>query len=164
MVWTDEMIHQLIVCPKIVVEPPKETNKGGRGGFVKKSFTLASQDGQHMFSGFITQSVTFPENFSIGLVYSPKSEKGSTVLLRCNGKHGGTIQHPHHAFFHIHYAGADRINNGLKAEGDIRITEEYATMDTAFEYFVDLVNIEASDRNKMLPSKKIQTDLFDNEY
>ncbi len=84
---TDQLIEELIACKKTVVEPPKDM-KEGRSGFIKKTFTLISLDGQHSFSGFITQNLIFIENFSIGLSYSPKDEKGKIVLLRCNGPMG----------------------------------------------------------------------------
>jgi len=52
--YTDELIQELINCPKIVVDAPKEM-KEGRSGFLKKSFTLKSVDSTYSFSGFITK-------------------------------------------------------------------------------------------------------------
>ncbi|WP_346320701.1 hypothetical protein [Chitinophaga sp. YIM B06452] len=160
MNWTESILQGLIDCPKIVLDPPKDNPKGARSGFTKKTFTLKSCDGDHEFSCFITQSLFFPENFSIGLMYNSKEKGGSVVLLRCNGKHGGTREFPHHAHFHIHYSTAERINSGMKAEGEIRITEEYSSLDSALEYFVNLINLEKSEQPKILPSRKIQIDLF----
>jgi hypothetical protein len=164
MIWTDDIIKTLINCPKKVIDPPREINKGTRMGFIKKTFTLESMEGQYLFSGFIAQNSTFLENFSIGLVYDPREEKGSTVLVRCNGKHGGTKENPHHAFFHVHSATAERINAGLRPEGHIEVTDAYSTLDSALEYFVNLVKIIPSERHNFLPPKNQQIDLFDNEY
>ncbi len=127
VMFTDEFIKELISCPKMVVEAPKDM-KEGRSGFTKRTFTLISSDGQYNFSGFITQNLTFIENFSIGLSYSPKDERGKRVLLRCNGPHGGTEIFPHHAGCHIHTSTSEKINKGLKPEGQIYMTNEYSTL------------------------------------
>lgn len=66
--FTDELIEELISCPKTILEVPREM-KEGRSGFAKRTFTLISVDGQYNFSGFITQNLTFTENFSIGIGY-----------------------------------------------------------------------------------------------
>ncbi len=108
----------------------------GRSGFAKRTFTLVSSDGQYNFNGFITQNLTFLENFSIGLSYNLKEEKGKMVLLRCNGPHGGTKNIPHHAVCHIHKSTAERINSGLKPEGQIELTNDYATIEEAVQFFV----------------------------
>lgn len=111
--YAAELIEELISCPKTVVEAPGDM-KEGRSGFIKRIFTLISVDDEYSFSGFITQNLTFTENFSIGLSFNPKDEKGKIVLLRCNGPHGGTKAIPHHAVCHIHTATAERVNEGLK--------------------------------------------------
>ncbi|MGI4805221.1 MAG: hypothetical protein ACRYFL_10645 [Janthinobacterium lividum] len=112
--YTDELIKDLIECSKIIVDAPKDM-KEGRSGFLKKIFTLKSKDGIYSFSGFITQNLTFAENFSIGLVFNSKEDKGKITLLRCNGPHGMTKE-LHHAVCHIHTVIAEYINNGNKVE------------------------------------------------
>jgi len=112
------------------------------------------------FSGFITQNLAFIENFSIGLSFSPKDEKGKIVLFRCNGPHGGTKNIPHHASCHIHTSTADRINNGLKPEGQIDMTNEYSTIEDAIQFYVRRINIVITDRQKHFPSPSGQIDLF----
>lgn len=72
--YTDELIEELISCTKTVVEAPRDM-KEGRSGFIKKTFTLISVNGQYNFSGFIMQNLTFTENFSIGLRYNRKMKK-----------------------------------------------------------------------------------------
>ena len=158
--YSDDFIEELINCPKIIVESPKEVKDGTRVGFTKRVFTLVSVDGIHNFNGFITQNLTFQENFSIGLAYNPKEEKGKIVLLRCNGQHGGTKVFPHHAFCHIHKATAERINNNLKPEGKIDITEEYSTIETAIQFFVKRIGLTPNDKQKHFPPPNTQMDLF----
>ena len=157
--FTDQLIEELISCPKTVVDVPKDM-KEGRSGFAKRVFTLMSEDCQHNFSGFITQNLTFTENFSIGLSYSPKEEKGKIVLLRCNGPHGGSINIPHHAACHIHLSTAERINYGLKPEGQIDMTNEYSTIEDAIQFYVRRINIVALDKQKYFPPPSGQMDLF----
>lgn len=94
MIFTDQLTDELINCPKRVVDAPKDS--GISRGSKKRKFTLESVDGQHSFSGFISENTTFQENFSVGLVYNPKDEKGHIVLVRVNGPHGPTEQAPHH--------------------------------------------------------------------
>lgn len=159
MPFTDNFIEELISCSKSVVDAPKEM-KEGHSGFVKRTFTLVSSDGQYNFSGFITQNSTFIENFSIGLSYNPKDEKGKLVLLRCNGPHGGIKNIPHHATCHIHTATAERINSGLKPEGQIEITTEYSTIEEALQFFLRRININVPERQKYFPTPSGQIDLF----
>ena len=134
--YTEEIIEELISCPKTVVEAPRDM-KEGRSGFVKRTFTLISVDSRYNFSGFIMQNLTFTENFSIGLTYSPKDEKGTIVLLRCNGPHGGTKAISHHAVCHIHTSTAERINNGLKPEGQIDITTNILRLKVQYNFMLD---------------------------
>lgn len=156
--YTDEFIRELIECSKVIVDAPKEV-KEGRSGFLKKIFTLKSVDETYNFSGFINQNSTFAENFSIGLIYSSKEEKGKITLLRCNGPHGMTKE-LHHAVCHIHTVIADDINNGNKIEKSIRQTNEYSTLEDAIQYFVRYINIVATDRQKHFPFPSGQTNLF----
>lgn len=163
--FTDKLIEELINCPKFIVDPPKDI-KQGRSSSSKKIFSLSSENGQFNFNGFITQNLTFTENFSVGLAYNPKEEKGKIVLLRCNGPHGGIINAPHHAGCHIHKCTAERINNGLKPEGHIEMTDKYSTIDEAIQFYISLINLIHSDRQKHFPPPSGQTDLFNqaNDY
>jgi hypothetical protein len=111
--YTDEQLKELIDCHKKIVDPPKYV-KLERATFTKKVFGLSSFDDVHDFSGFITQSTKFQENFSIGLIYKPKLERNSIVLLRCNGIHGGVNNFvPHHSYCHIHYVQQNELMKGL---------------------------------------------------
>lgn len=156
--YTDEQIASLIKLDKEVTDPLKNINEG-RNAWTKQTCALISSDKLHTFKVFITQNRFFPENFSIGLTYIPKGEKGAIVLMRCNGMHGGTKVHPHHAVPHIHYATAERINNGLKPEGHIEATNQYSTFDTALQYFVHTVGILPEYRQKYFPPPSGQIEM-----
>lgn len=149
MLYTDELIEELISCPKKVVIAPKDSGFGR--GSSKVKFTLESDDTNHSFSSFISQNITFQENFSIGLVYQPKDEKGTIVLVRVNGPHGPNENIPHHEGPHIHLATADRINAGLKPEGHIETNVPYATIEEAIQFFIRRINIIPEDRQKHFP-------------
>lgn len=157
--YTEDFLEELITCPKIVTDAPSEM-KQARSGFLKRSFTLVSLDGQYSFNGFITQNLTFQENFSVGLAFNPKGEKGTIVLLRCNGAHGGTKQFPHHASCHIHKCSADGVNDGNKSEDNIEVTKAYATIDEAIQYYVKRIGIDATHSAKYFPPPSGQRDLF----
>ncbi len=148
--YTDTQIEELIKCEKVIIEPPTREYKEERG-HRKKNFTLQSVDGQFNFSVFIRESVHFKENFSIGMDYNPREEKGTICLLRFNGKHGGNTAHQHHFLFHIHKASAYTINSGLKPESNIEKSEEYASLEEAIQYFIKMINLATSDRKKYFP-------------
>ena len=119
---------------------------------------MESIDGIHSFSGFISKNLTFYENFSLGLVYYPRDEKGTIVLLRVNGAHGPNENMPHHEGAHVHMATADRINAGLKPEGKIETGVPYATIEDAIQYYVKRINVIAVDRQKYFPPPANQID------
>jgi hypothetical protein len=120
---------------------------------------MTSDDGRNNFNGFILCNKFFQENFSIGLSHNPKEEKGTIVLLRINGLHGGTKVHPHHSYYHIHLATAERINNGLKSEGKIIETTDYSSFETAIQYFIRYIGLDITDRQKYFPPPSSQIDL-----
>ena len=157
--FTEEFLEELITCSKIVVDAPSEM-RSGRSGFMKRSFTLKSADGIHSFSGFINQNLTFTENFSVGLVFNPPEAKGTITLMRCNGSHGGTVNHPHHAYCHIHTSHVAKLNEGIKSESKIEITDEYASVEEAIQYYINRINISSTDKIKYFPPPSGQIDLF----
>lgn len=133
--YTDDLIRTLIKCEKVITVAPLKKYKEDRG-HLKKNFTIQSVDGMYTFNVYIRSSIHFKENFTIGMDYNPKEEKGSRCLLRCNGAHGENIAFPHHTTFHIHKASAETINRGLKPESNIEETSEYASLDEAIHFFV----------------------------
>ena len=153
MIYEQEYIENLLSCEKEVIEQPAKDFKEDRG-HMKKNFTLRSLDGSYMFRAFIRYNVKFPENFSIGLDYNPKEEKGTICLFRCNGTHGENKQIPHHESFHLHVATAESINSGLKPESNADITDDYASIDGAIQYFIKTINLKQEDRNNFFPEKQ----------
>lgn len=157
MTFTDELIKELVNCPKKVVDAPKDSGVGR--GSSKIKFLLESEDGQHSFIGFISKNLTFQENFSIGLVYNPKEEKGNIVLVRVNGPHGQNENAPHHDGPHVHLSTAERINSGLKPEGVIETDVPYSTIEDAIQYYIKRINIILADRQKHFPTPNNQIDI-----
>ena len=140
-IMTDKDIHNLISCPKIITEPPKQ-KMTKHHGHLRNSMKLKSQDGSHDFTVFMRINEDFDENFSIGLKYSPKDQKGEINLIRCNGPHGFHISFDHHTEFHIHTASADNIEKGVRPERNAEITKEYVTYQEALSFFIITCNIK----------------------
>jgi hypothetical protein len=149
--YSDALIGELIGCEKIFIEPPPRNYREDRG-HLKKNFSLRSIDEKYLFSVFIRQSTMFIENFSIGLEYNPRDERGKICLLRCNGPHGESKVFPHHITNHIHIATAWTINEGLKSESNIEINTNYFSLEEAIQFFVQKINISPPERNKYFPS------------
>jgi hypothetical protein len=148
--YTDDYINELITCEKQILETPRE-GKEPRAGYRKTTFSLLSLHGEQSFTGFINQNLTFLENYSLGLVHLSKNEYGKVVLIRCNGLHGENEQFPHHIGCHIHTATAKRIEDGLKPEGNIIMTNEYLTIEEAIQFYLKKIGILASDRLRYFP-------------
>lgn len=157
--YTDELIAQLIACPKQITDSPKE-GKESRNSASKIVFGMRSMDGVNEFSGFITQNSFFAENFSVGLIHVTKTDFGKIVLCRCNGSHGGHVSIPHHFGCHIHISTAERILAGKRPEGQIEMANEYVTLEEAIQFYVNKINIIPRDKAKHFPPPNIQTDLF----
>jgi hypothetical protein len=102
----------------------------------------------------------FEENFSMGLVYSPKDVRGDVCIFRCNGPHGPHVSFDHHDRHHLHVAKEETLNSGLKAERTAFITQEYASFDDALGYFLKKCNI--TDAEKYFPNI-LQRRLFEGE-
>lgn len=153
--YTDQFIKELLDCEKQIIDPPTRDYKEDRG-LIKKGFTLQSLDGRFTFYAFIRGNLQFKENFTVGLDYNPKEEKGTICLLRCNGAHGENRMFPHHSHFHVHKASAETINSGLKPESNIFEINDYATLDDAVQYFLKLINVNTKDRRTYFPISDTQ--------
>jgi hypothetical protein len=116
------------------------------GKMKRNDMTLKSEDGKYSFRVFMRQSDEFPENFSVGLMYSPNEDPGSFQLIRCNGQHGGERVHPHHAVFHVHRIKADDINAGILEPRHIELSPAYASYQEALAHFCRLTNIQDPDQ------------------
>ena len=140
--YTEEELESLISCGKQIVESPKKEMLIDRG-HSRNGMKLKSIDGSHDFEVYIRINEDFEENFSIGLAYFPKDERGDIHLLRCNGPHGPHKEiENHHNFYHVHIANPENIRNGLKPERSAYITREYASYQEALIYFVKRCNIK----------------------
>lgn len=146
--YSNNEIESLIKCRKRVVEPPKNQMRCERGSF-KNDFKLESPECDGEFMAFLRVNEQFRENFSIGLQYIPKGQKGTITLLRCNGPHGpsmGTTEEiKHHVSFHIHRAKEENISAGFRAEKGCTATDEYACFEEALKYFLKEINVEDPD-------------------
>ena len=149
-------LEQLITCSKRVQQPPRR-DMISEGKMLRNDMTLVSSDGRHAFRAFFRISQEFRENFSLGLIYILATDPGSFVLLRCNGQHGGTVAHPHHAHFHIHRCSAEDLNQGILEPRRIELTTAYASFIQAQIYFLNTINLE--DRFQYFP-KLQQGNLF----
>lgn len=158
MEFTDKQINELIKCEKKIIQPPFKELKEEKGYF-KNNFTLESNDGKEQFRIFIRVNSSFKENFSIGIDYNPREEKGSYCLLRCNGRHGEHQLFPHHQFFHIHTAKAESINTGIRPEFYIEETDKFASYEEALHYFLLRINLNQVEKEKYFPLP--QPSLFD---
>ncbi|MCX6154607.1 MAG: hypothetical protein NT007_10640 [Candidatus Kapabacteria bacterium] len=158
MKYEEKDIDQLLNCEKEFVEPPQREYKEDRG-HCKMNFSMKSIEGNYQFRGFIRYNLKFPEIFSVGLDYNPREEKGTICLLRCNGSHGENKQLPHHESFHIHRANADTINSGQRLESNLEITNSYASLEQAIQFYFHFINLKFDEKNKYFPEKPLK--LFD---
>ena len=142
-IYTQEEIDDLIASPKLIVEPPKKEFRSDRG-HKRNGMTLQSVDGKTDFTVFMRINEDFPENFSIGLEHSPRDERGTILLLRCNGPHGefvGIPGRPHpHFLHHVHRADAANLDAGLRGETNAQATDLYASYEEALRFFLKVAN------------------------
>jgi hypothetical protein len=75
MTFDDKLIKKLLTCEKEIVQAPGKL-KLERGHY-RIGFEMQSKDNEFHFGAFGRFNAVFQENFSIGLVYNPKHEKGS---------------------------------------------------------------------------------------
>ena len=82
----DDEIERLITCPKQICKKPRR-NMAREGRHLRNDFDCEEVGGPGLFHVFMRQHAEFPENFSIGLNYSPEPGGDSQCLFRCNGPH-----------------------------------------------------------------------------
>jgi len=161
MSYTEELLEQLRTCEKKIIRAPGEFKE--ESGHRKQDFEMMSVNDEHHFIGFTRQNLHFPENFSVGLLYNPRSERVKIMLLRCNGPHGGNVAIEHHDQFHIHYETAERIDTGKMSPAHVEITDRYASFHDAIQFFVKTINLIEQDRKQYFPPPTGQTALFNDE-
>ena len=140
--YSEEEISQLIGCEKVVTEPPRKA-MAPRRGHRRNDMRLRSKQSDKDFTVFMRINDEFPENFSIGLVHSPKDERGTICLLRFNGPHGGFGWRAdmHGSLYHIHRAGPENIEAGKRAEAGGKATRAFASYEQALRHFLRQVNV-----------------------
>lgn len=147
----------MISCPKEISEAPKREMKLDGAHLRNGAKMTALNETKGEFTVFLRQNVDFPENFSIGLTYSPHDGRDTITLIRCNGKHGDfnesfDPEHPHWDF-HIHHATEAAIEAGHAPEKFAKKTTEYASFEEAIQVFVKLVNLNPKDAQKHFPGR-----------
>jgi len=146
--YTREELDSLIACAKVIAEPPRKEMRSDRG-HRRNDMRLSSQNGDHEFSVFMRINETFPENFTIGLNYYPKDERGSLCLLRCKGPHGEFLGHPSlphaHFLYHVHRAKPENIESGMRPERGGEAADAYASFQEALRHFLLTVNVIDAD-------------------
>jgi len=133
-----QTITDLITCPKRIVEPPKKTMTLKNRSF-RNDMKLVSFDEEKSFYVFMRISEDFPDDFSIGLIYS--SPEGKIFLLfRCNGPHGECVsdflEGETHFGYHEHMLVAG--SNSMNAS----ITDAYGTYQDAVVHFMGKCHIK----------------------
>ena len=143
-IYSQGEIDSLVGCPKVIAEPPKKEMRSERGSS-RNNMTLRSVDGGLEFTVFMRINEDFHENFSIGLNYSPRDERGTLALLRCNGPHGnfagGQAAPQSHFRYHVHRAKVENIEAGLRAERGAELTEGYGSYKEALTFFLKEANV-----------------------
>ncbi len=151
MAINQNFIDELIHCSKQIVKRPSQW-KLEKGSW-RMGYELESTDKKYFFTAFGRYNEKFNENFSFGLVYLPKNEKGQYEIIRCNGYHGEHLQYPHHEHYHIHKATQESIDSGLKEDGTIEITDGYTNYNEALKFFLRYIHVAKGDIAVMFPPK-----------
>jgi hypothetical protein len=153
--FSQNELEEQITCPKEVSEPPRREMKLDGAHWRNDAKLVASNAVKGEFAIFMRKSEDFPENFSIGLIYSPHDGRGEIILFRCNGKHGDFNRsfdptHPHFDY-HVHRASEDAIEAGQAPEKSAVKTAGFAPYEEALQFFVKEIGLNAKDAKKHFP-------------
>lgn len=142
--YTDDELSDLIACPKVITNPPHREMRLDGQHWRNEMDLVASDDKALTFHVFMRRNDNIPENFSIGLDFRHVEERDTICLLRCNGPHGRYLgqRDPAHIRRHIHYARAENIEAGARAERGGVETDEYSSYEDALAYFLQQTGIE----------------------
>jgi len=114
-------------------------------GHHRNDMELTTEDGSHVFRVFMRINERLPENFSIGLIYLPKDERGEIHLLRYNGPHGEFVRlgvaESHHVVHHVHRARKENLDAGKSAEKGAEPTEQFSDYNEALRIFLAEVGV-----------------------
>ncbi len=155
---TDEIIAQLLTCPKRVENP--QAREKPEGKHLRRDFRVISDDGEHRFALFTRQSTRIAEGFSAGLLWHAKTGE-EVILLRCNGNdhpHPNALERERIEFqHHVHLATERYIQANRKPEGYAKETQAYRTLAGALHHLVQRAHIQGL---QTLPDEALQPGLF----
>lgn len=145
---TDQEIHSLITLPKVI------TSKDPLRGYHEENrsrhctlYLVSSDQTNRKFSVFVRQTVLFPKNFSIGILYlDAPGNLSDSPLTRYNGSHGDNSRAPdgHYEQPHIHYLTAAEVASGSRKPPERLIvnTDKYSTLEEALPIFFTDTNTQ----------------------
>jgi hypothetical protein len=147
LILSDDLIHQLLVAPKVVTTPNARSK-------VQKSserinYQVDAVDGPQSFEMYTRQNLIDDQAFSCGLIYHPAGGEKVT-LVRYNGSNhvhanplegGGLIVHK----CHIHRATQRYMELGDKADKFAETTDRYDDLSGAIRCMLNDCNISGLD-------------------
>jgi len=145
--YTQQGIDELISCPTVVSEAPRQDMKLDRGHY-RNDMRMRSIDGSSEFRMFMRQNADLAESFSVGLVFVPQDGIGEIVHVRCNGPNGGynaefDADHPYWDY-HFHRASAAMMEEGPRPERAATPCREYASYNEPVLYLLKATNAKAA--------------------
>ncbi len=143
MIYQQDYLDSLITIPKTIIEGPHTDWQEHKGHF-RNAMKLKWEQDEIDFFIFMRQSIEFPENFAIGLIFIDTESGRKILLIRFNGPHGdcnSTKSNDTHFHYHIHQIRADLLMEGRDPLSIARHTGEYASYEEAILYFCKYTNI-----------------------
>lgn len=145
MQLTQEQLHALITCTKVIKRKPK-TDMVHERKYLRNDFTATCPDTGENFHIFIRQSAILSENFSIGLIWECKEEGKNITIFRCNGLHGGNKNVIYHNSCHIHTINLEGLAQDCFQKMDAEITAKFTLFSECLYYFGNHCNIIGLDQ------------------
>ena len=113
---TEELITELIVCPKKAIGADRKRMLSVNRSLRNKA-SLVSSNGNYTYDLFLRQSEEFIEDFSVGLMWTNAAKYISVnkeiILIRFQGPHdsGKPMGEDLHHDYHVHQISVDDIKN-----------------------------------------------------
>lgn len=168
---TEELINELITCPKNVVKADRK-----RMQLVNRSLrnkvSLISTDGNYTYDLFLRQSEEFVEDFSVGLIWTNAYKyidvNKEIILIRFQGPHdsGQPLGEDLHHDYHIHRTTVTDINeHRYLRPGNKGPSKDFSSFASALFYITSYCSIIDLDKHIDFSQFKEpflnQTSLFD---
>lgn len=139
---TDEIIHQLLNCPKVIQS--KRPRSVPKAKHLEQNLDVLSADGQHLFTLIVRQSTMVSDSYSCGLLWHPSTSQ-KLMLTRYNGSdhehYNPTEESSFEDACHIHRATERYISAGRKAEHYAEQTTRYNNVNEAMACLMADCNI-----------------------